>query len=132
MRSRTGTGRRAGSFKLGAEREFSHKVDIEVPPHGLGRCLLFMMKWCREKAGEGNWANHGHMDAKPTDPRPIDYARFYFKDYETAESFAKKFAGRLTASVKSYRLSRGLRWNKRSPDRVICSKRHSNHFRTRL
>lgn len=103
MRSRQRTKRRSGSFKRGAEREFSHKVDIEVPPTGLGRRLLFMMKWCRETAGEGNWANHGYMNVDSPEGHPQDCARFYFRDYETAEAFAKEFAGKLTASIKSYR-----------------------------
>lgn len=93
MRVRGYTRKRSGHFKIGADRRFRHKVDIEVPPRGLGRRLLVMIAWCRDNAGEGSWAHHGTMKIERAAGRPADFARFYFKDHSVARAFAEEFAG---------------------------------------
>ena len=52
------------SFQKAAERKFPIKVDIPLPPGGLGRRLTDMLDWCHANVAAGAWAQHGHQDAQ--------------------------------------------------------------------
>jgi hypothetical protein len=76
--------------KREAERRFLHRVDIRVPPTGLGGRLSAMLTWCRENVPAGAWKMHGHSEQKPA-AIPPDYARFYFASEADAEAFRQRW-----------------------------------------
>jgi hypothetical protein len=41
-----------------------HRVDIRVPPTGLGGRLSAMLTWCRENVPAGAWDMHWHSEKK--------------------------------------------------------------------
>jgi hypothetical protein len=76
-------------LKHQAEKRFAHKVDILVPPAGLGDRLAAMLAWCREHAARGHWDCHGHQARTPGDDGPQKFARFYFADRPIADAFSR-------------------------------------------
>ena len=79
-------------FQREAERNFPHRVDIPVPPGGLGRRLTDMHQWCRENVTAGEWAQHGHQVRRKGEC-PADFARFYFSTTGNAEAFRWRWGG---------------------------------------
>jgi hypothetical protein len=77
-----------------AERQFPHRVDIPVPPLGLGECLNEMHAWCAENVAAGAWTHAGVTDRNRTDERgiPMSFARFYFANEADAEAFRQRWA----------------------------------------
>lgn len=76
------------------EREFPYKIDIPVPPTGLGRDLTEMLEWCRERVPQLGWAYHGHTRRLSKGASPIHYTRRYFIDEEDAEAFRQAWLSR--------------------------------------
>jgi hypothetical protein len=76
--------------KKADDRRFPHRVDITVPPDGLGRRLDAMLVWCRENLEAGDWAKHGHSEHVPPS-LPSHIARFYFAEAGTAEAFRRRW-----------------------------------------
>lgn len=72
--------------KLEAERRFNHRVDILVPPGGLGGKLNEMLEWSRVTFPADQWAQHGHS-VWVVGKVPEDYARFYFLTADDADLF---------------------------------------------
>jgi hypothetical protein len=73
-----------------AERRFPRKVDVPVPDIGLGRDLMAMLEWCRQRVAADGWAYHGHTTRQRGEP-PQHFARFYFADAAHAEAFARRW-----------------------------------------
>jgi len=59
------------SFQKAAERKFPIKVDVPVPPGGLGRRLTDMLDWCHANVAAGGWAQRpsGMREGRARDPR---------------------------------------------------------------
>lgn len=75
------------TFRRRAERELPHKVDVEVPPTGLGTRLNEMLAWCRQNVSDpADWAQHGHTE-RPKGEAPQDFARFYFRHAADSAAF---------------------------------------------
>jgi hypothetical protein len=81
--------RSLNSLKRQAEKRFPHKIDIAVPPGGLGQQLDAMLAWC-EHAARGYWDCHGHQVRTP-DGTFQRFARFYFADAPIAEAFKRRW-----------------------------------------
>ncbi len=79
-------------LKHQAEKRFSHKVDVPVPPGGLGTRLNAMLAWCREHAARGFWDCHGHR-VRAADDTLQRFARFYFADAPIAAAFKREWLG---------------------------------------
>jgi hypothetical protein len=77
--------------RLDAERRYPHRVDIPVPPVGLGARLSEMVEWCGGRFAD--WTFHGLTDKTRTDDRgiPIDLVRFYFMDEIAAQEFRERW-----------------------------------------
>jgi hypothetical protein len=80
------------SFQKAAERKFPIKVDIPVPPGGLGRRLTDMLDWCQANVAAGEWAHHGHQERRKGE-RPADFTRWYFANEADAETFRQQWGG---------------------------------------
>jgi len=78
--------------KQQAEKRFSHKVDVPVPPGGLGKRLNAMLAWCGEHAARGFWDCHGHR-VRAADDSLQRFARFYFADAPIAQAFKREWLG---------------------------------------
>jgi hypothetical protein len=78
-------------FKDEAERRFPHKVDVPVPPTGLGRDLTAMLEWCRARAPQPAWAYHGHTSRPSKRAAPVHCARWYFLEEVDAEAFRQRW-----------------------------------------
>jgi len=76
------------SNKSIAERIYPHRVDVTVPPGGLGGRLDGMLEWCRQRGCE--WAQHGQRQHEPGQV-PVDYARFYFARESDAVAFRQRW-----------------------------------------
>jgi hypothetical protein len=74
--------------RRGAERRFPYRVDIGVPPLGLGGRLSAMLRWCRENVQAEAWDMHWAAVIPP------DYVRFYFIDEVDAEAFRRRWVRR--------------------------------------
>jgi hypothetical protein len=74
--------------RRGAERRFPYRVDIGVPPLGLGGRLSAMLRWCRENVQAEAWDMHWAAVIPP------DYVRFYFMDEVDAEAFRRRWVRR--------------------------------------
>jgi hypothetical protein len=72
--------------KRAAEQNFPHRVDVPVPPGGLGNRLNQMLAWCVTNIRAENWEQHGHSEKQPGQV-PVDHARFYFLIAEDADLF---------------------------------------------
>ena len=81
-----GMARHNTARKREAERRFPQRVDVPVPPEGLGNWLNEMLAWCRANITAGEWAQHGHSE-KEAGQIAIDYARFYFMTADDADLF---------------------------------------------
>jgi hypothetical protein len=79
-------------LKQQAEKRFSHKVDVPVPPGGIGKRLNAMLAWCREHAARGFWDCHGHR-VRAADDTLQQFARFYFADAPIAQAFKREWLG---------------------------------------
>jgi hypothetical protein len=77
-------------LKQQAEKRFLHKIDIPVPPGGMGSRLDAMLAWCRIHVARGFWDCHGHRVRSP-DHTPQQFARFYFADAPIAEAFKREW-----------------------------------------
>ena len=77
--------RRSVPTKKLAEDRYHWRVDIEVPPDGLGPRLNAMHDWCRER--KVDWAQHGYLEAMR------DFARFYFMAEAAAVAFRERWGG---------------------------------------
>ncbi|MDJ0943617.1 MAG: hypothetical protein QNJ30_09140 [Kiloniellales bacterium] len=76
-------------FKQRAERLYPYKVDITVPPEGLGKRLDQMFNWLGcDGLRIPVWDQHGHSE--PGNP-PKHFARFYFVSEKQAKDFEKEF-----------------------------------------
>src|SRR5262249_61897466 len=73
-----------------AEPGSPRRVDIRIPPTGLGGRLGAMLAWCRERIPAEAWAMHWHSDKKPA-AIPPDYVQFYFLDEADAEAFRRRW-----------------------------------------
>jgi hypothetical protein len=75
-----------------AERKYPHRVDIPVPPTGLGKQLNDMLEWCGERFTD--WTHAGITDKTQRDEHdiPMDFARFYFMDEIAAQKFRERWA----------------------------------------
>lgn len=82
-------------FKREAERTFPWRVDIEVPPLGLGDRLTEMLGWCRARLAVQEWAQHGER-WRPVGQAPREVVRFYFADPEQAEIFQTAWGGEIS------------------------------------
>jgi hypothetical protein len=76
--------------RLAAERRFQHRIDVTVPPGGLGGRLNQMQDWCRANIKPDAWAQH-HASTREPGQIPQDYARFYFDSEEDADLFCWKW-----------------------------------------
>ena len=86
MAGRAGLGHPARMLiKREAEAAFAHRVDVPVPPFGLGQRLNHMRAWCRDRCGR-DWAQHHHSEG-----RLNDFARFYFSRPEDAAAFRERW-----------------------------------------
>ena len=72
-----GMARHNTARKREAERRFPQRVDVPVPPDGLGNRLNEMLAWCRANIAAGAWELHGHSE-KALGQVPLDFARFCF------------------------------------------------------
>jgi hypothetical protein len=74
-----------------AERKYPHRVDIPVPPMGLGKQLDDMIEWCGERFTD--WTHAGITDKSRRDAQgiPMNFARFYFMDEAAAEEFRARW-----------------------------------------
>jgi|GEM_PF-7090504 len=86
--------RRSISRKKLYEQNFPYKVDIPVPPEGLGRRINEMVAWCKENVAQ--WESHGRSEGLQ------DFARFYFMDAKTAEFFATRWGGQIRGVKRSW------------------------------
>jgi hypothetical protein len=77
-------------LKHRAEKQFPHKVDVPVPPGGLGQQLTEMLAWCREHAARGRWDCYGHQVRTPGNALQ-QFARFYFADRSIADAFEREW-----------------------------------------
>ena len=73
-----------------AEQRFRFRVDIRVPPHGLGQRLNEMHHWCGARLPMQAWASHGRSERVPGQV-PVDYSRFYFDDEAAADAFRREW-----------------------------------------
>jgi hypothetical protein len=73
-----------------AERRYPHRVDIPVPPNGLGGRLNEMLAWCRERLTE--WEHHGVTAGRDERGVASDAVRFYFMDEIAARQFRERWA----------------------------------------
>jgi hypothetical protein len=73
-----------------AERKHPHRVDIPVPPMGLGKQLNDMIQWCDKRFTE--WT-HAGVTLPERDERGIriDAVRFYFLDEIAAKQFRERW-----------------------------------------
>jgi hypothetical protein len=78
------------SFQREAERKFPIKVDIPVPPGGLGRRLTDMLDWCHANVAADAWAQHGHQERRKGERRS-DFSRWYFLSDTDAETFKNRW-----------------------------------------
>ncbi|MFZ0845660.1 MAG: hypothetical protein WAM62_07695 [Pseudolabrys sp.] len=74
-----------------AERRYPCRVDIVVPPFGLGQRLDAMTERCRASFAAKTWEEHGHRERPGTALTPIDYARFYFESQDAERAFRSKW-----------------------------------------
>lgn len=67
-----------------------NRVDVPVPPMGLGKQLNDMIEWCGERFTD--WTHAGLMDKTRRDDRgiPMNVARFYFMDEIAAQQFRER------------------------------------------
>jgi hypothetical protein len=72
------------------EREYPWRVDVPVPPMGLGMLLDEMLSWCTSNAS-AKWATHG-MSIRVAGEAPEHICRFYFFGREDAMSFSSTFS----------------------------------------
>jgi len=78
------------SFQRDAERKFPIKIDIPVPPSGLGRRLTDMLDWCHANVAAGAWAQHGtRCVGRASAPRT--FARWYFLSDADAVAFRRRW-----------------------------------------
>lgn len=71
-----------------AERFFPHRIDVPVPPEGLGRRLSEMLAWCRDNVAALAWDEHGRIGRRE-DLSQVELARFYFMNGTDAEAFKR-------------------------------------------
>jgi hypothetical protein len=76
--------------KREAERRYPHRVDVPVPPGGLGNRINLMNDWCRANFHADQWAHYGHSQ-KEAGQIAEDYARFYFLSKADADLFRWKW-----------------------------------------
>ena len=79
--------RRSITRRQQVERAFPFRVDVEVPPFGLGKRLDAMLAWCREHVPAGEWDQHGWQERRGPMADPRHWSRFYFADERQAEAF---------------------------------------------
>ena len=80
-------------FQRDAERRFPIKVDIPVPPLGMGGRLNQMHDWCHNHVTAGTWEEHAHSDER-RDSRGIRI------DFARCEKVAERYAAELPAVPK--------------------------------
>jgi hypothetical protein len=73
-----------------AEARFLRNVDIAIPDSGLGRRLIEMMAWCRDRMMADEWDSHTHTQRTPAGT-PITSVRFYFSTEADAAAFKKQW-----------------------------------------
>jgi hypothetical protein len=73
-----------------AETRFPYKVDIALPDSGLGRRLVEMMAWCRDRMTADEWDSHTITERAPERP-PITSVRFYFSTEAAAAAFKRQW-----------------------------------------
>jgi len=75
--------------RLDSELRFAHKIDVAVPPTGLGERFNAMLDWCGERLHPDFWNCHGHTDPARRDAsgQPMDFTRFYFLEQADAAAF---------------------------------------------
>jgi hypothetical protein len=74
-------------FKDEAERRFPHKIDVPVPPTGLGRDLTAMLEWCRARVPQPEWPITATHPGPSKRAAPVHCARWYFAEAADAEAF---------------------------------------------
>ena len=72
--------------KRAAEQRFPFRVDVPIPPGGLGERLNMMHGWCRTNIAAGQWDQHSRSE-KALGQVPADFARFYFMTDADADLF---------------------------------------------
>ncbi len=72
------------------ESSYPYKVDVRVPPEGLGRKVDDMVLWCDEHSS-GAWDSFDHRTGDLT------YLRFYFLEESAAEAFVAAWEGQRRA-----------------------------------
>jgi hypothetical protein len=77
-------------LKQQAEKRFLHKIDVPVPPDGIGLRLDAMLAWCRAHVARGFWDCHGHR-VRSSDDGWQKFARFYFADAPIAAAFKREW-----------------------------------------
>ena len=75
-----------------AERDFPSRVDVLIPPDGLGKHLDDMFEWL----GAGGlripvYTSHGFQEWRGTGEAPRHFLRFYFYDMKDAQGFVDHF-----------------------------------------